>query len=89
MIDSAIDLYPNTRAAERIISAQNAYLINDMMRDVVRRGTGVAAYRALGRQDLAGKTGTTNDRRDAWFAGFNGDLVAAAAETFPAAAGRA
>jgi penicillin-binding protein 1A len=78
LIDSAIDLYPNTRAAERIISAQNAYLINDMMRDVVRRGTGVAAYRALGRQDLAGKTGTTNDRRDAWFAGFNGDLVAAA-----------
>ena len=78
LIDSAIDLYPNTRVAKRIISAQNAYLINDMMQDVVRRGTGVAAYRELGRQDLAGKTGTTNDRRDAWFAGFNGDLVAAA-----------
>jgi penicillin-binding protein 1A len=78
LIDSPIDLYPKSRAAERIITAQNAYLINDMMRDVVRRGTGVAAYRALGRDDLAGKTGTTNDRRDAWFAGFNGDLVAAA-----------
>ena len=48
------------------------------MQDVVRRGTGVAVYRALGRDDLAGKTGTTNDRRDAWFAGFNGDLVTAA-----------
>ena len=46
-----------------------------MMRDVIRRGTGRRAM-ALGRGDLSGKTGTTNDRRDAWFSGFNGDLVA-------------
>ena len=48
-----------------------------MMRDVIRRGTGVAA-RDLGRTDLSGKTGTTNDQRDAWFSGFNADLVATA-----------
>ncbi len=47
------------------------------MRDVIRRGTGRRAM-ALGRNDLSGKTGTTNDRRDAWFSGFNGDLVATA-----------
>lgn len=63
--------------AERIITDQNAYLVSDMMRDVIRRGTGRRA-RILERADLAGKTGTTNDRRDAWFAGFNGNLVTAA-----------
>jgi len=46
------------------------------MRDVVRRGTGVRARRELGRSDLSGKTGTSNDRRDAWFGGFNADLAA-------------
>lgn len=61
-------------AAPRAISAQNAYLISDMMRDVIRRGTGRRA-RALGRSDLSGKTGTSNDRRDAWFGGFNADLA--------------
>jgi penicillin-binding protein 1A len=45
-----------------------------MMRDVVRRGTGRRAM-VLGRSDLSGKTGTSNDRRDAWFGGFNGDLA--------------
>ncbi len=75
---SRIDFYPQAPHARRVISSQNAYLINDMMQDVVRRGTGVRAYRELRREDLAGKTGTTNDRRDAWFAGFNGDLVTAA-----------
>ena len=66
-----------TARAPRIITAENAYLLYDMMRDVVRRGTGVRA-RALGRDDIAGKTGTSNDRRDAWFSGFNGQLVATA-----------
>ena len=66
-----------TGRAPRIITAGNAYLVYDMMRDVIRRGTGVRA-RALGREDVAGKTGTSNDRRDAWFSGFNGQLVATA-----------
>jgi len=63
--------------APRIITAENAYLMYDMMRDVIRRGTGRRAL-ALGRSDLAGKTGTSNDRRDAWFSGFNAELVATA-----------
>ncbi|AMN48284.1 penicillin-binding protein 1A [Steroidobacter denitrificans] len=63
--------------AEAAISPQNAFLMTDMMADVIRRGTGVRA-RQLNRRDLAGKTGTTNDRRDAWFCGFNSALVGAA-----------
>jgi len=63
--------------APRVLPAENAYLIYDMMRDVIRRGTGRRA-RALNRPDLAGKTGTSNDRRDAWFSGFNADIVATA-----------
>jgi penicillin-binding protein 1A len=63
--------------ADRIVSAQNAYIVYDMMRDVIRRGTGQRA-KALGREDLAGKTGTSNDRRDAWFGGFNSQLVGVA-----------
>jgi penicillin-binding protein 1A len=51
--------------------------MNSMLRDVIHRGTGKRA-RALGREDIAGKTGTTNDQRDAWFAGFNAGLVAVA-----------
>lgn len=69
---------PMLRVASRAIPAQNAYLITDLMRDVVRRGTGVRAYRELKRGDMAGKTGTTNDRRDAWFSGFTPDIVATA-----------
>lgn len=61
--------------AKRVISAANAYVMTDMLRDVVQRGTAVRA-RQLGRSDLAGKTGTTNDQRDAWFCGFNADHVA-------------
>ena len=67
----------NGARAPRVITPENAYLIYDMMRDVIRRGTGRRA-RELGRPDLAGKTGTSNDRRDAWFSGFNGDIVATA-----------
>jgi penicillin-binding protein 1A len=65
------------RIAPRVISAENAFLMTSMLRDVISAGTGQAAL-ALGRKDLAGKTGTTNDQRDAWFAGFNRKLVAAA-----------
>ena len=60
--------------AERVVDAANVYLTTSMMQDVVRRGTGRRAM-SLGRQDLAGKTGTTNDQRDAWFCGFNTKLV--------------
>lgn len=63
--------------APRIISPQSAWLINSMLIDVVRRGTGKRAMK-LGRTDLAGKTGTTNDQKDAWFCGFTSHLVATA-----------
>lgn len=63
--------------APRVIDSRNAFLMNSMMRDVVSRGTATRA-RQLGRQDLAGKTGTTNDQFDAWFAGFNPKQVAVA-----------
>jgi penicillin-binding protein 1A len=76
LIDDVTDLYPRLTLAPQIITPQNAYLVNDMMQDVVRRGTGAPAYRELRRDDLAGKTGTTNDGRDAWFSGFNADIVA-------------
>src|SRR6185437_5026403 len=61
--------------APRVIDARNAYLVTSLMRDVIRRGTGAAAM-VLKRNDLAGKTGSTNDHRDAWFTGFNAKLVA-------------
>ena len=61
--------------AERVLDERNAFLMTTLMRDVVRYGTAARAM-SLGRQDLAGKTGTTNDHIDAWFAGFNGRLVA-------------
>jgi len=66
---------PRPVPAKRVISAQNAYLMTSMMRDVARVGT-ARKIAALNRSDLAGKTGTTNDQHDAWFAGFNGDVVA-------------
>ncbi len=62
------------KVAARTVSAQNIYLTTSMMKDVIRRGTGQRAMQ-LGRNDLAGKTGTTNDQRDTWFAGFNADVV--------------
>lgn len=62
------------QVAGRVLDPQIAFLINTMMRDVIKQGTGRRAL-ALNRQDLAGKTGTTNDQRDAWFAGFNRDVV--------------
>jgi penicillin-binding protein 1A len=71
---TAPELFKTVNAAPQAISPQNAFLIQDMMRDVVRRGTGRRAM-ALGRRDLSGKTGTSNDFRDAWFGGFNADLA--------------
>ena len=63
--------------APRAIEKRNVWLMNSMMRDVIRRGTGRKALQ-LERNDLAGKTGTTNDFRDAWFSGFTPNLVATA-----------
>ena len=60
--------------AARVIKPQTAWLIRSMMGDVITSGTGRRAL-ALGRDDLAGKTGTTNDQRDTWFSGFNSALV--------------
>jgi penicillin-binding protein 1A len=68
---------PEDEIAPRAISEANAWIMTDLMREVIRSGTGQRA-RALGRSDIAGKTGTTNDGRDAWFSGFNADLVATA-----------
>lgn len=66
---------PEDRVAPRVLSAQNAWLMSDIMHDVAMRGTG-ARTRQLGRDDLAGKTGTTQLNRDNWFNGFNHQLVA-------------
>ncbi len=60
--------------AERVIDSRNAFIMSSMMRDVVSYGTATRALK-LGRKDLGGKTGTTNDHYDAWFAGFNPNLV--------------
>ena len=60
--------------APRAIDPRVAYQIVSMMRDVVQRGTGTPA-RVLDREDVAGKTGSTNDYRDAWFSGFGGGVV--------------
>jgi penicillin-binding protein 1A len=72
----AAPLLPPSRIAPRVISAQNCWLMDDMMADVIKRGTGVRAGMALRRDDLSGKTGTTNEARDAWFNGFNQHIVA-------------
>lgn len=70
--------YPQARRdAPRVIDPRNAFLMTSMMHDVVQRGTATKA-RALGRNDLAGKTGTTNNLVDAWFAGYNPKQVAVA-----------
>ncbi|MBL1141941.1 MAG: penicillin-binding protein 1A [Proteobacteria bacterium] len=60
--------------APRVLSAQNAWIINSMLRDVIKHGTGRRALQ-LNRTDLSGKTGTTNDQHDAWFSGFNSNIV--------------
>ncbi len=67
---------PPERRAPPAITPANAFVMTDMMVDVIQRGTAQLA-KSLGRRDLAGKTGTTNDRRDAWFVGYNADLTVA------------
>ncbi len=61
-----------------MLDARTAFIADSMLRDVVRTGTAYTAKQRLGRNDLAGKTGTTNDAVDAWFAGYTPKLVAVA-----------
>jgi len=66
-----------TEPAPRVVDEQTAYIIDDMLKDVIRRGTGHAAT-VLNRSDIAGKTGTTNGPTDAWFVGYNPSIATAA-----------
>lgn len=64
------------RVAPRIADERSIYIMQTMLKDVIKQGTGRKA-KSLGRSDIAGKTGTTNEQKDAWFSGFNQDVVAA------------
>lgn len=66
---------PPRQLAPRVISADNAYIMTSMMRSVIKIGTGMGAL-VLHRDDIAGKTGTSNNWKDAWFNGFTPHLVA-------------
>ena len=61
---------PTANVAPRVVAAENVWIMNSILQDVIKRGTATRA-RELQRKDLAGKTGTTNDQKDAWFSGFN------------------
>ncbi len=76
--NSAMSADANTpKLAPRALDARTTYLIGSLLHDVVRRGTGAGAM-VLKRNDLAGKTGSTNDHRDGWFSGYNDAIVASA-----------
>jgi penicillin-binding protein 1A len=63
-----------TRVMRRLADKRSVYILHSMMRDVIRLGTGRRA-RVLNRTDLSGKTGTTNEQKDTWFAGFNNKIA--------------
>ncbi|WLI91768.1 PBP1A family penicillin-binding protein [Massilia sp. R2A-15] len=70
---------PEIRKDEnRVIDERNAFVTDSMLRDVTRYGTGADATKKLGRADIAGKTGTTSDAMDGWFAGYGANIVAVA-----------
>lgn len=75
LIACTTDCPKDAALAPRVLSPQNAFLITSALHDVIQRGTAKMA-KNLGRSDLAGKTGTTQNQVDAWFAGYNPDLVA-------------
>lgn len=66
--------YANTLYSPRVVDAKNIWIMNSITRDVIKHGTGRRALE-LQRSDLSGKTGTTNDQHDAWFSGFNSNIV--------------
>tara|TARA_B100000959_G_scaffold187792_1_gene196391 strand:+ start:3634 stop:6075 length:2442 start_codon:yes stop_codon:yes gene_type:complete len=66
--------YVNTLYSPRVVDAKNIWIMNSITRDVIKHGTGRRALE-LQRSDLSGKTGTTNDQHDAWFSGFNSNIV--------------
>ena len=65
---------PKVRVMPRLADERAVFILHSMMQDVIRRGTGRRAL-ALSRDDIAGKTGTTNEQKDTWFAGFNHDIA--------------
>lgn len=66
----------NLSAQQPVIDPRNAFIMNSILKDVAKYGTGARAYKALQRNDIAGKTGTTNDSKDVWFDGYTPNLVA-------------
>jgi penicillin-binding protein 1A len=64
--------------ATRVLDARTAFVMDSMLQEVTKTGTAGSARAKLGRSDIAGKTGTTNDSHDAWFAGYNPKVVAIA-----------
>lgn len=75
--NTAEDQLPPTNAAPRVIDERIAYIMDSMLKDVIKRGTATKA-KVLNRNDIAGKTGTTNGPIDAWFSGYGGNIVATA-----------
>jgi len=69
---------PARQDEQRVIDSRNAFIIDSMLREVARSGTAASASQRLGRTDLAGKTGTTSNAVDGWFAGYAGNVVAVA-----------
>ena len=65
---------PAPAVAERIVDGRTTYILTSMLQDVIKRGTGRRAL-SMGRGDIAGKTGTTNESKDSWFSGFNADYM--------------
>ncbi|MDB6144107.1 MAG: penicillin-binding protein [Pseudomonas sp.] len=60
--------------AERIVDGRTTFILNSMLEDVIKKGTGRRAL-SMNRPDIAGKTGTTNESKDAWFTGYNADYI--------------
>jgi penicillin-binding protein 1A len=67
-----------SQEANRVLDARNAFITDSLLREVTTSGTGASASQKLARHDLAGKTGTTSDAFDGWFAGYSGNTTAVA-----------